>query len=250
MNPGLMGLYVEKWMDNEQVKETGYKVLHKNKFTCSSCKVQSPPAKGECEHGWLVPVDPEHAAFAVRDENDGIVLCPVCLAAASLNHSTSPGNVRGSLIYAPGFTQAQISRLAIMSRVASMVLEQSDPARQMVVDIELAFGGGQMREELRTDKAYGGSESDYAFAVALASLSDEAYKMRDNALQNIKFWPAGVSFSEFYQHLSKHNPNFNLKKLVAASQKLIASEQKQQKKSKKENKQEEASDSVRNEAPF
>lgn len=253
-NPSLMGMYVQKWMESEQVKKAGFEVLQKASFTCAGCKIQSLPKKGSCDHGWLTPVDLKHAAFAVRDASEGIALCPVCLACQSLNHATSPDNLYGSLIYAPGFTQEQISRLAILSGVASKVLAPTEPGRQIVIDIGLAFGGGQMRHDLSTDKAYGGMDNDFAFAMALSSLSEEQYELRAEALKNIKFWPSADSFDYYYQHLAESNPNLELKKLKAAGKKILAELAKDEKKRSKAKKAhtntEQRQEQKTSEAPF
>lgn len=226
-NPLLLSQYIEDWATSSRTKAAGFKLLAERKLVCEHCKVQSRSNKHGRVDGWLTPVDISHPAFALLKPENGILLCPPCLAAQALNWSLA-GTPQGMLIFAPGLEQSQITRLAALSGVASCFDDPYGVGKQMVAAVESVmhqqakFLGSSRAFKVSTD-GVDQAEMNIEFAQTLSLLNPDTYQNRGQVIRDIRFWPSLQYFSGYYQHLRDHAPAFSLERLQKKISELAAS---------------------------
>lgn len=216
-SPAALQGHVQDWFNRDRA--AGLRILQAAGFTCASCGVQSPPAKGVL-HAWLVPVDLAQPGFVPASERGAKALCPVCLGVQALNWALREDAGRGVLIYAPGFSQEVVTRMAILCGCARVALDAADVASQIASQTFAVFES--MRAELVHDPVYAGVDSEADFAHALAYLPEVEYQNRHRALSNIKYLPSFDVHAGFYEHLVEHNPAYRLERLRKETQALAS----------------------------
>lgn len=232
-NPSLFETYLGQWSTNKHTRSNGFAVLKASKYVCAACGVQSPPTSEQLD-GWMVPVDLQHPAFAVRDPKKGITLCPVCVAGQALNWSLQGVRPKGRLIRLPaGLGQAELSRLAVACGAFQGGDDILGVGVQVVSSLESAIQ--QLANELTYEPGYQAcvdgvdrGDGDFEFAQTLALLTPDAYSKRDQIIENIGFWPDMQEFDGFFEYILDNAPAFKFEMLKEKIEQLSGASATQQ----------------------
>lgn len=205
-NPDLAGKIIcGKWYSDTRLQLGGMKILEDSKFTCSKCGFASRASR-KVPHGYMIPVDLEHAGLAALESARGVCLCPLCASALAINWSVAEQRtdnaeilpVPGYLIWLPEMDQHKISIVASYVLVGVNHLDVDHDLADTLNYVNGAYLG--RKAHLASNIPLYKDDRDSDFALALSLLPTEYYEYRSEVLKGVRYWPN----ANFWREQSKY----------------------------------------------